>query len=215
MTTPQPRTTAAISPTLKRIRERVAALPEAVGMSYWLPSDSDANRRAYIQGNREVIVAAARDWGLPPEMIAGIAWEEVEGAPGLVDDLAYEGRRVLPGTVHPDRTSMGPLAVQVRRAAEVLGYDPGNLTDVQRGAVVEAVRDPAQNIFIAAGYLAQMKSESPYAEVPPEDMTVEQLRDLSTRYNGGPPYWRSNDAQRYGRSFAEHLAAATAALRGE
>jgi hypothetical protein len=42
----------------------------------------------------------------------------------------------------PDRTSMGPRAIQVRRAAEVLGYDPHNLTDMQRSVIVDAVKDP-------------------------------------------------------------------------
>lgn len=40
---------------------------------------------------------------------------------------------------------MGPIAIQVRRGAEVLGYDPDNLTDHQRGMVGEALQDPARN----------------------------------------------------------------------
>jgi hypothetical protein len=45
---------------------------------------------------------------------------------------------------------MGPLAIQIRRAAEVLGYNPANLTDAQRSVALEATRDPATNMFIAS-----------------------------------------------------------------
>jgi hypothetical protein len=200
-----------VSEILGRIRTRIDGLPDGQGNNYWLPSTSDEDRRAYISANKDLIRAAAQDSGLPPEMVAGIAWQEVAGDPGLLDDLAYEGRKVLPGGEDPDRTSMGPMAIQVRRAAEVLGYDPGNLTDMQRDAVVSAVRDPAQNIFIASEYLAQLKAESSFADVPPERMTREQMQELAARYNGGP-YHRSEDAQAYGRGFDSKLDQAKEAL---
>ncbi|MDG9702065.1 hypothetical protein [Streptomyces sp. DH37] len=92
------------------------------------------------------------------------------------------------------------MAVRVRRAAQALGYDPGNPTGVQRDAVVSAVRDPARNIFIASEYLAQPKAESSFANVPPERMTRERMQELAARYNGGPCH-RSEDAQAYGRGF--------------
>ncbi|MFP8963129.1 hypothetical protein ACLIYP_21635 [Streptomyces nanhaiensis] len=201
-----------VSETLYRIRTRIDGLPEGQGNNYWLPSTSDEDRRTYISANRQLIKAAAEDSGLPPEMVAGIAWQEVAGDPGWLDDAAYEGRRILPGSEDPDRTSMGPMAIQVRRAAEVLGYDPGNLTDTQRSTVVEAIKDPAQNIFIASEYLAQLKAESGFADVPPEQMTREQMQELAARYNGGP-YYESPDAQAYGRGFDQKLDQAKEALK--
>lgn len=202
----------AVSAALQRIRTRLAGLPEGEGNHYWLRSESDDDRFAYISANKRLIVAAAQDCGLSPEMLAGIAWQEIGGAPRVVDDVAYEVRKVLPGTDDPDKTSMGPLAVQVRRAAEVLGYDPGNLAGAQRKAVVEAVREPRQNIFIAAAYLAHLKAGSPYADVPSERMTREQMQDLAARYNGGP-FYEVDAAQAYGRAFAQHVDAAARALR--
>ncbi|MFF3621328.1 transglycosylase SLT domain-containing protein [Streptomyces sp. NPDC002467] len=189
-----------VSEVLMRINNRLDGLPPAQGNNYWLPSDSDDGRRAYIYANRELIKDAATASGLPPEMLAGIAWQEAEGKPRIVDDAAYQGRRILPGTEDPDLTSMGPLAVQVRRAAEVLGYDPHHLTDAQRDQVVDALRDPAKNIYIASEYLAQLKAESGFADVPPEKMTREQMSELAARYNGGP-YHQSDQAQGYGQRF--------------
>jgi hypothetical protein len=202
----------AVSEALRAIRGRLAELPEGEGNHYWLRSESDDDRVAYISANKRLIVAAAEDCGLSPEMLAGIAWQEIGGAPRVVDDVAYEVRKVLPGTDHPDKTSMGPLAVQVRRAAEVLGYDPEDLAGAQRKAVVEAVREPRQNIFIAARYLAHLKAGSPYADVPSERMTRAQMRDLAARYNGGP-YYEVEAAQAYGRAFAGNLDKAVRALR--
>ncbi len=96
----------------------------------------------------------------------------------------------------PDNTSVGPIAIQVRRGAEVLGYDPEHLTDQQRGMVETALQDPAQNMFIASEYLAQLKAESEFADVPAEEMTPAQYQELAARYNGGP-YWETDDAQAY------------------
>ncbi|MFC7920644.1 lysozyme family protein [Streptomyces cinereoruber] len=201
-----------VSETLYRIQTRVDGLPEGQGNNYWLPSKDDEGRRSYISANKELIKAAAEDSGLPPEMVAGIAWQEVQGDPGLLDDLAYEGRKIIPGSEDPDRTSMGPMAIQVRRAAEVLGYDPHNLTDLQRSTVVNAIKDPGTNIFIASEYLAQLKAESSFADVPPEQMTRAQMQELAARYNGGP-YYETDAAQAYGRGFGNRLDQAREAMR--
>ncbi|MGW2275488.1 hypothetical protein [Streptomyces yangpuensis] len=199
-----------VSETLMRISSLVDGLPNAQGNR--LPSKSDDGRREYISHNSELIKAAAIESGLPPEMVAGIAWQEVEGDPGVLDDLARAGRSIIPGSEDPDRTSMGPLSIQVRRAAEVLGYDPQHLTETQREVVVAAVRDPAKNIFIASEYLAQLKAESGFADVRPEEMTREQMRELAARYNGGPSY-ESSGAQAYGRLFDGNLDDAGRALQ--
>lgn len=195
---PTVRSDVVVSEALMRIATRVDGLPEAQGNNYWLWSNSDDGRREYISANKELIRAAAGDSGLPPEMVAGIAWQEVEGDPGWRDEAAYEGRKVHPGSEDPDQTSMGPMAIQVRRAAEVLGYDPHNLTDMQRDQVVSAIKDPAKNIFIASEYLAQFKAESGFADVPPEQMTRAQMQELAARYSGGP-YYESEAAREASR----------------
>lgn len=112
----------------------------------------------------------------------------------------------------PDETSFGPIAIQVRRGAEVLGYDPDNLTEHQRSVVEESLQDPGQNIFIASEYLAQLKAESEFVDVPAEEMTPAQYQELAARYNGGP-YWEGSDAQAYGRGFDNDLSHAREAMR--
>ncbi|WP_349017239.1 transglycosylase SLT domain-containing protein [Streptomyces luteolus] len=199
-----------VSPTLRRIRELSDGLPEGKGTSYWLPGSSDEKRREWIDANGAAIRAAAKENGLPPDVIAGIAWREVDGDPAVIDDVTDTARQLGIGG-DPDRTSMGPMQIQIRRAAEVLGYDPAALTDAQRDEVESAVKDPTQNVFIASEYLARLKAESEFADVPADRMSDAQYQELAARYNGGP-YWESDDAQSYGRDFMRDLDSARGAL---
>lgn len=214
-----------VSPTLRDIRLQVANLPGARD-SYWTPPSNAQERADWIAANKDIIKAAARNSGLPPGMVAGIAWQEIGGQPGILDDITDTLREqadsplspIAPESLpwrlggDPDNTSMGPIAIQVRRGAEVLGYDPDHLTDQQRGMVEDSLQDPAQNIFIASEYLAQLKAESEFADVPAEEMTPAQYQELAARYNGGP-YWQTDDAQAYGRGFTNNLDEARNALR--
>ncbi|MFE4517843.1 hypothetical protein ACFRMQ_27045 [Kitasatospora sp. NPDC056783] len=215
-----------VSSQLLRITAICEGLPPGVNNNYWLTSTSDKDRQDWIKANSTIIAAAARQSGLPPDMVAGIAWQEVGGKGRVFDDLAGGARglaeqpwfpvipKYLPGRLggEPDTTSYGPLSIQVRRAAEVLGYDSANLTDNQREQVVAALKNPATNIFIASGYLAQLKAESGFADVPADRMTPEQYQELAARYNGGPGY-ESSDAQAYGQGFMTDLDRAREAMK--
>ncbi|MFD7977580.1 hypothetical protein [Streptomyces sp. NPDC059071] len=218
-----------VSPKLAEIRARIdgLGLPSAKDQNKWWPSASDDRRRDWIEANRGYLLDAAASTGIPPDVLAGIAWQEVEGDPKIVDDIADTYRqnqeRFTPWVRwaaeklgmggEADATSMGPIAIQIRRSAEVLGYDPQNLTETQRAEIERATQNPGTNIYIAAEYLAQLKAESEFALVPPEQMTPEQYRELAARYNGGPN-WRSEEAQAYGGRFARTLDEARQALNG-
>ncbi|MFJ1568157.1 hypothetical protein ACIOG8_28755 [Streptomyces erythrochromogenes] len=214
-----------VSPKLEDIRSRLAALPPAMDQNRWLLSNSDAERQEWIRTNREHIKDAAAYTGLPADMIAGIAWQEVQGDPKWFDDVSDQYRQhqyeVWPEFAwvaekvglggEADQTSMGPIAIQIRRSAEVLGYDPENMTQAQGDEVEKATQDPATNVYIASEYLAQLKAESSFADVPAERMTPAQYQELAARYNGGP-YWQTGDAQAYGRGFTYKLDEARQAL---
>lgn len=104
-------------------------------------------------------------------MVAGIAWQEIGGQWGAFDDVTDTIREqadsplspIAPESLpwrlggDPDNTSFGPIAIQVRRGAEVLGYDPDNLSDQQRGMVEQSLQDPAQKIFTTSEYLPSSK----------------------------------------------------------
>ncbi|MGA5421024.1 hypothetical protein [Streptomyces lavendulocolor] len=214
-----------VSPSLMDIRMRLTELPGATD-AYWAVPRNAEERREWIAANSDIITAAAQRSGLPRDMVAGIAWQEVGGQWGWMDDgvdtvreLARDGwlygsPESLPSRLggSPDETSFGPIAIQVRRAAEVLGYDPAHLTDSQRDTIEASLQDPGQNIFIASEYLAMLKEESDFADVPADEMTREQRQELAARYNGGP-YWQDDKAQAYGRGFDENLDDARSALK--
>ncbi|MFD5507481.1 hypothetical protein ACFWIB_06860 [Streptomyces sp. NPDC127051] len=215
-----------ISPELRDIRMQVAGLPEADD-NYWDPPENDKEKAEWISHNKEILRAAARRSGLPEELVAGIAWKEIAGGYGWFDNGADFLRRAADETpLSPitaknlpnrfggeiDETSFGPIAIQLRRGAEVLGYDPENLTDRQQKVVQGALQDPKQNAFIAAGFLAQIKAETGCANVPADQLTEAQMQEIAARYNGGP-YWQSKKGQDYGNEFVENLGKVKEAMR--
>ncbi|OEV26500.1 hypothetical protein AN219_25315 [Streptomyces nanshensis] len=212
-----------VSPLLQDLRNNRKSMPEVDSM--WL-TDAFGSKEEWIAANKGAIKEAARAYGLPPDMMAGIAWIEVGGKPYVADGMTDWARSAaesgwspltpdyLPGPLAGDRdnTSYGPMAVQVRRAAEVLGYDPENLTEDQRDEWTTSLKDPSQNMLISAKYMADLKAQSSFADVPPEEMTQAQYRELAARYNGGP-HWEGGDAQGYADRFEQNREQAGQALR--
>lgn len=218
---------AAVSPALSQLRERLRTLPAAY--SPWHDSVTgdwgDDGRREWVSRNGALIRAAAAEAGLPPDLVASIAWKEARGKPYFLDSMAEVAREAAgssaspitpgnlpgPGSGDRDATSYGPMAIQIRRGAEVLGYDPQNLSEPQRNEVRSALQDPAQNIFIASKHLASLKAESGFADVPADQMTPGQYEELAARYNGGP-HWQGTQAQNYGHDVMTHRHDAERAL---
>lgn len=218
---------AAESPTLRHFRELANRLPAGTNTPYWTHEGSDEFREQWIKDNKQTIIAAAKEAGLPPDLVAGIAWQEVGGKGRVWDDVTQFFRNAaesewspvipenLPGRAGgaPDEVSYGPLSIQVRRAAEVLGYDPESLSDQQRDEVIAASEDPRTNILISAQHLADLKAQSGFADVPADQMTPEQYAELGARYNGGPSWDTNPDAQAYGRTLNENLPNAKKAMQ--
>ncbi|MGH3911814.1 MAG: hypothetical protein ACRDTC_00145 [Pseudonocardiaceae bacterium] len=228
----------AVSPDLRDLRKRADALPggnvtwSTADFIRWqggiditqngMPVEGESEKHfklRWIRDNREVLKAAADQYGIPADVLAGVAYNEVGGKPMILDDVTDWTRQHIPGWLRegtwvggdPDQTSYGPMAVQVRRAAEVLGYDPEDLSKQQRDEIVSSLKDPKENVFIAAQYLSNLKQSSDFALTDPQQMTVQQGQELAARYNGGPN-WHSDHAQTYARDYAAHRADAAKAL---
>ncbi|MFE7393314.1 DNRLRE domain-containing protein [Streptomyces sp. NPDC057582] len=160
-------------------------------------------KRRWIGNYKGVIAAAAYENGIPDDVLAGIAYNEIGGEPLYVKDIVYDARHKGLYSGKPADTSFGPLAIQLDTAASALGYDPNKLAGGQETAIRASLRDPLQSTFIAARYLAQMKRSSYLADVKPEQMTVSQKSDLAAMYNGGP-YWQGSDGQGYGQMWVSN-----------
>ena len=210
-----------VSPALQEMRDLAVGLPGGTTPA-WSSMEgvfnSDEVRHQWISDNRQVIEAAARQYGVSPTLLAGIAQQEVGGKSMDYDDYIYDGRRNLPewARVGPlssgeDATSFGPMSLQVRRAAETLGYDPAALSEQQRTEVINSLKNPKESVFIAAKHLSELKQEAGYGLVEPSSMTPEAEREIAARYNGGPA-WQGGDAQNYADKYTAELGKAEEAM---
>jgi len=138
----------------------------------------------FVFENREIERAAAESFDIPPELVAGVVFNEIGGKDPIKDSV-YWARTWLPGTEDRDKTSLGQQATQVRRAAESLGYNPSTISETQRSAIVESLRDPSESIFIAAKHLSDLRDVD-FPGTPGASLSEDQIQVIGARYNQGP-----------------------------
>lgn len=115
-------------------------------------------KNQWVCGYKNVINAAATEFNIPPRLLAAVAWREVGGDPHFLDDWGFYFR-ILSGNLEAaKKTSFGNVTIQVRRAAEALGYNPTQLSDGQVFQIIKSLREPRQNIFIVAKHLSYLRS---------------------------------------------------------
>jgi RHS repeat-associated protein len=138
----------------------------------------------FVYENRDVIKAAAQKYDLPPELVAGVVFVEI-GGKDPIKPAVYWARSWIPFTDDKDKTSRGQQAIQVRRAAESLGYDPKKLTGAQRKEILKSLDDPSQSIFIAAKHLNDLRNIDNPGKAG-KDLGTEDIKVIGARYNQGP-----------------------------
>jgi len=136
----------------------------------------------WVRAHRKIITTAAVENDVPDWLLAGVAWAEVGGEPQWTDDLSTIKAELTGGD--PTMASYGPIAMQVRRAAEELGYDPKTLSRIQEHLIVASLRDPQQNVLIVAAHLKRLKNVDSPAK-PAVDLTDEEIKMIGARYNRG------------------------------
>lgn len=141
-------------------------------------------KRQWVAGYRDTIRQAAEMYDLPIRLIAGVAFAEVGGDPLWVDPVADGVRSAVGSQEEADRTSYGNVSIQVRRAAEAMGYEPQGLSDAQRGALVDSLQDPRQNILIAAAHLNDLRDVD-FPGRGASELGDEEISVIATRYNRG------------------------------
>lgn len=169
----------------------------------------------YVKKYNAVIRDAAQKYAIPEKLLAGIVFNEYGGDPLWIDDFAYNIRDFdwsgddetdeKTVTKKPELTSFGNLSLQVRRVAEMYGYNPDNLTSHQAKEIINDLKDPVKSTYIAAAHLSDLK-DIDYADIPPEDMDDDMIRDVATRYNRGPDLSLDEIHQNtsYGNSIFKH-----------
>jgi hypothetical protein len=138
---------------------------------------------AWVRAHRDLIKALSTSYGLPPELLGGVAWIETGGKPYSLKIDVYEIRRFTPLTKQPELTSMGPVAIQLRRAAEAMGVEFSQLSASDKSQLVDCLQNADNDLGIVAKHLWQLK------QIDFPDRTVlgkYEVRIIATRYNRGP-----------------------------
>lgn len=159
----------------------------------------------WVRGYRAAIIAAANRWDIPPALLAGVAYNEVGGDPAWADGAAFELRKVIANGKPADRTSFGDVSIQLRRAAQSLGYGD-NPTPAQIAAVRASLQNPVQNLFIVAKHLSDLR-DSDFRGTPASKLTPEQIEIIGARYNRGPdaPLASIRQHLSYGKNITKRL----------
>lgn len=155
----------------------------------------------WVRTHADNIQEAAERHGIPPDLLAGVAWIEAGGQPDSFDDYVYSLRnrhpwldsldeQNLPGPLDrlagsPEETSFGTIQMQIRVAAQELGYpDPDNLSTEQELEIIAKLKEPETNIDIVARHLDSLRDHDGFPE-DPNQLTDEQIAVIATRYNRG------------------------------
>jgi hypothetical protein len=162
----------------------------------WLGGNPDLLRNykdTWVRAHRALIMSLSAQYQLPPELLAGVAWIEAGGKPYSSKILVYDVRAFdhladpllepLTITKKPGLTSMGPVAIQLRRAAETMGLDFDGLTLEDRNRLVECLQVDENDLAIVARHLWQLKQiDFPDRAV----IGLYEIRIIGARYNRGP-----------------------------
>lgn len=150
-------------------------------------------KRKWVEAYKDVINAAAVYFKIPNYLLGGIAYNEVGGDPPSKDDVAYIARLIEGGLSKALTVSFGPVQMQLRVAAYMLGYKKG-VGSQRAEQIAISLRDPAFNLFVVAKYIREVHdSPRPWGDA--------EERYIAAHYNGGPSGWRGEAAQRYAKDY--------------
>ena len=121
---------------------------------------------AWVWHNKVTIRAAAAQYNLMPELLAGVCWVEVGGDPSFIDRVAFEVRAFdwsgpsivdrIAVTSPPAKTSFGAVSIQLRTAAQTLGLNPASMSTTDFRALASCLERDVFNIDTVARHLRQL-----------------------------------------------------------
>ncbi|MEO5370832.1 MAG: hypothetical protein H7833_12255 [Magnetococcus sp. DMHC-1] len=155
---------------------------------------------AWIKDHKTTINITARRHGIPPEVLAGIAFSEVGGDPDWFDDAAYPVRKAVhnvlsPETInglpeklkkylkHPAETSLGNVSIQMKRVAEDKGLNV-NDPEIQKNILNMIQKSEAHNLDAVARHVSIFFNEM-YQNHQGSEWNEEQVKRIGYFYNKG------------------------------
>ncbi|QXN65315.1 MULTISPECIES: hypothetical protein [Serratia] len=148
---------------------------------------SNAYKDAYVQYNRRLIIESANAFGIPPELLGGVAWIEAGGKPEEYKPLTMIWREqfsFMKNVKPADHTSVGSVAMQIRVAATTLGLDPGTLTTRDQLELATCLLEDEFNLRLVAQHLRDLILYD-YPDAATLHPTDIQYRMAGIRYNRG------------------------------
>jgi hypothetical protein len=161
-------------------------------------------KNQWVSGYKNIIIQASNKFDIPSDLLAAVAWAEVAGDPSFLDDYAYSARALGIYRGSPSETSFGNTSVQLRRAAEALGYDLEQLDQNEKATIISSLQDPRQNLFIAAKHLSDIVDKY-LPNTSSDQISDKDKLALAGAYNRGPVYPTLEDFWRYpgnGKNYA-------------
>lgn len=148
---------------------------------------SNAYKDAYVQYNRRLIIESANAFGIPPELLGGVAWIEAGGKPEEYKPLTMNWREqfsFIKNVKPADHTSVGSVAMQIRVAASTLGLDPATLTTRDQLELATCLLEDEFNLRLVAHHLRDLilYDHPDAATLHPTDI---QYKMAGIRYNRG------------------------------
>ncbi len=150
---------------------------------------------SWVKHNKTYIKTSATMHKLPPELLAGVCWIEVAGDPESIDRIAFEVRAFdwsgpkfvddnLTITKKPEKTSFGPVSMQLRTAADTLGIDSTNMSGSDQRKLLRCLETDVFNIDLAAQHLKILAQHDNFHRLLPK-LSKKQIRIIGARYNRG------------------------------
>ena len=152
----------------------------------------------WVKDHRTSIRVLAREYRIPPEVLAGIAWIEVGGDPDDLDALKHVGATldhvgdgVLFGldvkdfTPRPEMVSFGDVQIQLRNVARLAGVE-GPPDFWQRREIIKLLKDEQYNLGVVAKFVAD-GLDARYPNRTAETFSREMTLYAGYGYNAGFP----------------------------
>jgi len=154
-----------------------------------------AFKDSWIVHNKSTIHREAKKNSLPSLLLAGVCWNEVAGDPTFIDSVAHTVRsfdysgpdfvdRHLTITKRPEKTSFGPVSMQLGVASKTLGLNIEMMSYADRRKLGACLEIDVFNISLAARHLRHLIDYDGLQDNPPE-LSDFALKLAASRYNRG------------------------------
>ncbi len=130
-----------------------------------------------------------------------------------IGDIAYSVRafdwcgpdwvdQQLTITKRPELTSFGNTSIQVRRAADMLGYN--SYVGKEADSVINSLKNPIEGIYLSAMRLSELRDVD-FSGKSAEQLTDAEIQIIASRYNVGPDVdYETAENAGYGKSILNH-----------